>query len=194
VLPDDPERPYGEDRDAGVTPNYFRNPVHCVRVAKDGLVYICDRVNTRLQAFNKEEVGAECSNPDGEEGQCGFVGELFIRPDTLGPGSVWDLDTSSDRPQSCLHNADGTNQHIDDIERQGLKIVDTWGRNGRNASYFHWVHNVAPIRKAISTPPRWIPVSALRSSSATGLAVVSPEHPSEPALPTAPAPSRSHPS
>jgi hypothetical protein len=143
ALPDDPERPYAEDRDAGVTPNYFRNPVHCVRVAKDGLVYVCDRVNTRLQVFDKEEVGAECSNPDGEEGQCGFVGELSIRPDTLGPGSVWDLDISSDRPQSCLHNADGTNQHIDDIERQGLKIVDTWGRNGRNAGYFHWVHNVA---------------------------------------------------
>jgi NHL repeat len=135
--------PYAEDRDAGVTPAHFRNPVHCVRVAKDGLVYVCDRSNNRMQVFDKKEVGAECSNPSGEEGECGFVTEVFIRPDTLGSGSVWDLDTSSDRRQSCLHNVDGTNQHADTISRKTLEILETWGRNGRNAGQFHWVHNVA---------------------------------------------------
>jgi NHL repeat len=143
VLPDDPERPYAEDRDEGVIPTYFRNPVHCVRVADDGLVYVCDRSNNRMQVFNKEEVGAECDNPDGAEGECGYVAELQIRPDTLSSGSVWDLDTSSDRPQSCLHNVDGTSQYADNIDRLNLKLVETWGRNGRNAGYFHWVHNVA---------------------------------------------------
>jgi hypothetical protein len=135
--------PYAEDRDAGVTPAHFRNPVHCVRVAKDGLVYVCDRSNNRMQVFDKKKVGAECSNPSGEEGECGFVTEAFIRPDTLGSGSVWDLDTSSDRRQSCLHNVDGTNQHADTISRKTLEILETWGRNGRNAGQFHWVHNVA---------------------------------------------------
>jgi NHL repeat len=134
---------YAEDRDAGVIPTFFRNPVHCVRVAKDGLVYVCDRTNNRLQVFKADEVGAECSNPDGEEGQCGFVAEKHIRPDTLGPGSVWDLDTSSDRRQSCLHNVDGTNQHADILHRRSLEILATWGRSGRNAGEFHWVHNVA---------------------------------------------------
>jgi hypothetical protein len=147
VLPEDPERPYAEDRDEGIIPSYFRNPVHCVRVAKDGLVYVCDRVNNRLQVFDKEEVGDECENPDGAAGECGFVAELQIRPDTLGPGSVWDLDTSSDRPQSCLHNADGTNQHVDNVDRKNLKVVDTWGRNGRYAGEFHWVHNLATDSK-----------------------------------------------
>ena len=32
----------------------FRNPVHCVRIAKDGLVYVCDRVNDRYQIFRKD--------------------------------------------------------------------------------------------------------------------------------------------
>lgn len=31
----------------------FRNPVHCVRIANDGLVYVCDRVNNRIQVFQK---------------------------------------------------------------------------------------------------------------------------------------------
>jgi NHL repeat len=138
---------YAEDRDAGVTPAQFRNPVHCVRIAEDGLVYVCDRSNNRMQVFDKDEVGAECTNPDGQEGACGFVTEAVIRPDTLGSGSVWDLDTSSDRAQSCLHNVDGTNQNADTIARETLEILETWGHNGRSAGQFHWVHNVATDSK-----------------------------------------------
>ena len=29
------------------------NPVHCVKIANDGLVYVCDRVNNRIQVFQK---------------------------------------------------------------------------------------------------------------------------------------------
>jgi NHL repeat len=133
---------YAEDRGEDLIP-YFRNPVHCVRIANDGLVYVCDRVNNRIQVFDKDEVGDECSNPTGEAGECGFVAETFIRPDTLSNGTVWDLDTSSDRRQSCLHNVDGTNQHADILHRRSLEILATWGRSGRNAGEFHWVHNVA---------------------------------------------------
>jgi len=32
----------------------FGNPVHCVRVARDGLVYVCDRLNNRVQVFRKD--------------------------------------------------------------------------------------------------------------------------------------------
>ena len=135
--------PYAEDRDAGITPPYFRNPVHCVRITRDQKVYVCDRVNNRIQVFDTEEVGAECSNPDGEEGECGFITEAFIRPDTLSNGSVWDLDTSSDRRQSCLHNADGTNQVVDNLDRRKLELLSSFGTGGRNAGQFHWVHNLA---------------------------------------------------
>jgi hypothetical protein len=143
VLPTDPEREYAEDRDAGLVANYFRNPVHCVRLTKDGKVYVCDRVNNRIQVFDKEEVGEECDNLEGEEGECGFIKEGFIRPDTLGPGSTWDLANSSDDRQSCLHNADGTNQVVDNIYRRELEVISSFGGNGRNAGQFHWVHNLA---------------------------------------------------
>jgi len=140
---DTPAGPYSDDRDAGIIPANFRNPVHCVRIAKDGLLYVCDRVNDRIQVFDKYVVGQPCLNPTGAEGVCGFVREKFIRADTLGPGSVWDLDTSADKRQSCLHNVDGTNQHVDSLHRGSLDIVATFGRNGRNAGQFHWVHNLA---------------------------------------------------
>lgn len=139
--------PYAEDRDDvldGVdTPAHFRNPVHCVRVTGDGKVYVCDRVNNRIQVFDQTAGTAPCQNPNKLDGQCGFLEEKFIRADTLGPGSVWDLDTSADRDQSCLHNVDGTNQHLDTILRAKLAVLKTQQRNGRNAGDFHWVHNVA---------------------------------------------------
>ena len=36
-----------------VPPQQFRTPVHCVAVANDGLVYVCDRVSNRIQVFRK---------------------------------------------------------------------------------------------------------------------------------------------
>ena len=35
----DPKAPLSEQ---------FANPVHCVRLSHDGLVYVCDRVNDRI--------------------------------------------------------------------------------------------------------------------------------------------------
>ena len=31
----------------------FANPVHCVRLSRDGLVYVCDRANNRIQVFQQ---------------------------------------------------------------------------------------------------------------------------------------------
>jgi DNA-binding beta-propeller fold protein YncE len=120
--------PYAEDRDAGIIPQYFRNPVHCVRITHDRKVYVCDRVNNRIQVFKTDGT---------------FIEEAFIRQDTLLNGSVWDLDTSSDRKQSCLYNPDGSNQYVDTLLRESLELIATFGRNGRSAGQFHWVHNLA---------------------------------------------------
>ncbi len=65
----------------------FRNPVHCVERSNDGLIYVCDRANNRLQVFR----------PDGT-----FVKEAFFAKDTLGSGSAWDIAFSKD-PRAALH-------------------------------------------------------------------------------------------
>ena len=122
---------------------HFRNPVHAVRITKDGLVYVADRVNNRIQVFDKTRAGLPCLNPTGARGVCGFVREFFVERDTLGPGSTWDLDVSHDRRQTLLFNADGSNQYIWTLRRSNGSIQGTFGRNGRNAGQFHWVHNLA---------------------------------------------------
>jgi DNA-binding beta-propeller fold protein YncE len=122
------------------SPNYA-NPVHAVRITKDGHVYVADRVNNRIQVFDKTKVGAPCV-PAGV-GTCGFLGEYFVERDTLGPGSAWDIDVSHDRRQKYLFNADGSNQYVWTLLRETGDILGRFGRNGRNAGQFHWVHNLA---------------------------------------------------
>ena len=62
----------------------FRTPVHCAELSNDGLVYVCDRPNNRIQVFK----------PDGT-----FVKEAFIAKNTLGDGSAWDIAFSKDPQQ-----------------------------------------------------------------------------------------------
>src|SRR3989442_1612117 len=106
----------------------FGNPVHCVRLARDGLLYVCDRANNRIQVFRKDGT---------------FVKEFVVAPATRGGGSVWDLDVSPDAPQTWLYNADGENNHVWTLLRDNGQVVSKFGRNGRQAGHFHWVHNLA---------------------------------------------------
>lgn len=106
----------------------FRTPVHCVRIANDGKVYVCDRVNNRMQVFTKS----------GE-----FLQEFFVRRETRGNGSVWDVTFSKDAEQRYLFAIDGENNVVWTLERATGVIRDQQFRNGRNAGQFHWVHQAA---------------------------------------------------
>jgi DNA-binding beta-propeller fold protein YncE len=105
----------------------FRNPVHCVHIAKDGLVYVCDRVNDRMQIFTK---------------QGKFVKEFTLRTQTLGMGSVWQFAFSTDEQQKYLFIDDGENNVIWTVLRENGTVVGQMGHNGRNAGQFHWVHQI----------------------------------------------------
>jgi len=81
-------------------PKFFRSPVHCAKLANDGLLYVCDRGNNRVQIFKASEVGKSCSNPDGEIGKYGFIGEVHVASDLrrhIGCGKLLD------RPEADAH-------------------------------------------------------------------------------------------
>ena len=107
---------------------HFGNPVHCVRVARDGLVYVCDRLNNRVQVFRK----------DGS-----YVKEFSVEPRTAGNGAVWDLVLSRDPQQRFLFMADGRNNQVLTLLRETGEVQGTLGRPGRYAGEFHWVHDLA---------------------------------------------------
>lgn len=128
-------------RKGELKPKYFRSPLHCAELSKDGFLYVCDRGNNRIQVFNAAAVGKPCQNPAGEAGKCGFVGELPIAPQTTG-GTSGSLAFSADPEQSCLYVADLTNFTIYTINRKTLQEVDRFGSGGRGLGQFHWPHKI----------------------------------------------------
>jgi hypothetical protein len=106
----------------------FSNPVHCVRLSHDDLVYACDRGNDRIQVFKKDGT---------------FVKEFQVEPQTLQNGSVWDLVLSEDPEQRFIFVADGANMQVLTLDRQTGEVLSRFGRPGHMAGNFKWVHNMA---------------------------------------------------
>ena len=135
--------PWSADFQAGnMRPMFFRGPLHCAKVSLDGLLYACDRGNNRIQIFDLAEVGGACSNPSGEPGVCGFVGEVHIAPHTAS-GTSGTLAFSTDAGQSCLYIGDLANGTAYILNRENLHELDRIGRSGRQVGEFHWIHTLA---------------------------------------------------
>jgi len=69
-----------------------------------------------------------------------FVKEIFVRKETIGMGSAYDLAFSRDEGQKYLLVADGEDNVIWIVHRSDGAIVGTFGHSGRNAGQFHHVH------------------------------------------------------
>jgi DNA-binding beta-propeller fold protein YncE len=110
----------------------FRNPVHCAELSNDGLLYVCDRPNDRIQVFK----------PDGT-----YVKEMFIEKRTLGDGSAWDIAFSKDPEQKYIYLADGANEKIHVLLRDTLEEVTSFGDGGRQPGQFYAVHSIATDSK-----------------------------------------------
>jgi DNA-binding beta-propeller fold protein YncE len=121
--------PYNPD--APLAPQ-FRNPVHCAEPTTDGMVYVCDRPNDRIQVFTKAGK---------------FVKEARIAPATRGDGSVWDIAFSRDAAQKYLYLADGKNERVYVMDRQSLEILTQFGDGGRQPGQFFAVHSIATDSK-----------------------------------------------
>lgn len=110
----------------------FRNPVHCSDLSVDGLVYVCDRPNNRLQVFTADGT---------------FVKEQVIAKRTLGDGSVWDVAFSKDPQQKYLYVADGKNERVYIMRRDTLEMLSSFGDGGRQPGQFFAVHSIVTDSK-----------------------------------------------
>ena len=123
--PDDTQLPAYKPGDK---PDQFRTPVHGIALSEDGLVYVCDRTNDRVQVFKTDGT---------------YVNETWIEPETLGDGSTFDVALSRDAEQKYLYVADGANQRIHVLDRQSLEILTSFGDGGRQPGQFYAVHSIA---------------------------------------------------
>ncbi len=106
----------------------FRGPVHCAVLANDGLVYVCDRGDDRIQVFQQDGT---------------FVDEYFVATNTLSQGSTWDIALSPDPEQKFLYLADGQNMKVYILERETMEVLTAFGDGGRQPGMFFAVHSIA---------------------------------------------------
>jgi DNA-binding beta-propeller fold protein YncE len=71
------------------------------------------------------------------------VKEFVVAAETRVSGSMWDVDLSPDAGQTFIHAADGENNVVWNLLRESGRVLGSFGRNGRSAGQFHWIHNVA---------------------------------------------------
>ena len=110
----------------------FRTPVHGIALADDGLLYVCDRTNDRIQVFKTAGT---------------YVDEVFVAKNTLGDGSTFDVALSRDPEQKYLYVADGANMKIHVLNRKTLEVLTTFGDGGRQPGQFYAVHSIATDSK-----------------------------------------------
>lgn len=118
----------GGPYDPGAPPARQFRDVTCVHIARDGMVYVCDRTSDRIQVFQR----------DGK-----FVKEAVVSKETKGAtvtgqfgvvsswGSVWDLAFSNDPRQRYVYVADGHDKKVIVLQRDTLAEVGSFGSGGR---------------------------------------------------------------
>ncbi len=115
------------DRGADQPPSRQFGTVHGLVGSRDGLLYVADRRNNRIQVFQRDGT---------------FVEERIIAPETLGSGSAFDLALSPDPQERYLFLADGPNHLVRILLRETLEEVGRFGRGGRQVGQFLRPHNI----------------------------------------------------
>lgn len=108
------------------------NIVHAIKVASDGVVYVADRGNKRVQVFG----------PNGR-----FMKEVAIGGDTNQMQTAAGLAFSPDPSQQFLFVADIGNNQINVVERQSLNVLYKFGKVGTAPGDFGTLHEIATDAK-----------------------------------------------
>ncbi|PWU06330.1 MAG: hypothetical protein C5B51_12645 [Terriglobia bacterium] len=112
--------------------------VHCLTVARDGQVYVCNREGARIQVYDK--MGRFLRSieipwkpftppPDGKAKESG--------------GAAVALDLSHDSGQRLIYLINQNNGQIEIIERETGKILSNFGRPGHFPGEFDQAHGIA---------------------------------------------------
>jgi DNA-binding beta-propeller fold protein YncE len=112
--------------------------VHCMTVANDGMVYVCNRDGGTIQLYDKmgtfkkqiEVPWAPVTSPaDGKPKQSG--------------GAAVAVDFSHDPNQRLMFVINQNNAKVDVMERETGKMLTSFGRVGRYPGQFDQAHGIA---------------------------------------------------
>jgi hypothetical protein len=106
----------------------FGSPVHGIKVSNDGLVYVADRPNRRVQVFTSEGK---------------YVTQMFLNRSGPSGGSAAGVAFSPDREQRFMYVADYGNSHLAVVERKTLTVLYQFGQRSAKPGDFQGLHHIA---------------------------------------------------
>jgi hypothetical protein len=121
-------------------PQQFAVP-HGIAGSRDGLIYLADRANNRIQVFrqNGEYVTEKILRV-----RCGPQEKATWAPKRpCGTEAVFSIGFSHDAPQTYLYAADGGSHFITVLRRKDLEVVDEFGGPGVGPGQLGRPHNLS---------------------------------------------------
>lgn len=109
----------------------FNMPVHGIQISNDGLVYVSDRSNARVQIFTVDGT---------------YVKQVFINRN-LGSVSAARVAFSADPQQTYMYVGDYGNNKIVVLERSTLKVLYEFGGKGAAPGQFQGLHHITSDHK-----------------------------------------------
>jgi len=113
---------------------------HCVVGGNDGLMYVCDRADDRIEVFTKTGGLVRIINVVPGTGQTLGIGGA---PGLGTAGSAWDLRFTNDAMQMYMIEVDGGNETLHTMTRALGTIVSSLGQPGHQAGQFTFLHSNA---------------------------------------------------
>jgi hypothetical protein len=124
------------ETDSGVV---FLNPVHCVTIGNDGLVYVCDRLGDRIEVFDKMgnfkrniRVESKTAHRANSENTVGTAGAIGFSPDAA---------------QTFMYVANGSDNVVHILDRASGKVLGKFGRPGNQPGDLTDPHSIAVTSK-----------------------------------------------
>jgi DNA-binding beta-propeller fold protein YncE len=121
-------------------PQQFATP-HGITGSRDGLIYLADRANNRIQVFrqNGEFVREKILRP-----RCGAQEQATWAPKRpCGTEAAFSVGFSHDAPQSYIYVADGGSHFITVLRRSDLEVVSEFGGPGVGPGQLGRPHNLS---------------------------------------------------